>query len=87
MPRGRHEQQQNTERARAKAEASRKALQRDEYTCQFCGTRRNLEVHHLLYRSHGGKDDLDNLLTLCHRCHAAVHERTMRVARNGSLRV
>ena len=50
------------------------ALFRDKYTCQCCGAKHTrLEVHHIIYRSKGGKDDLDNLITLCEDCHKKVH--------------
>jgi len=48
-------------------------LARDGYSCQLCGTHRGLEVHHIHYRSRGGDDSECNLVTLCCRCHAAVH--------------
>src|SRR6266498_5143220 len=43
-------------------------LKRDNNTCQNCGKkkqRRFLEVHHIIPRSKGGKDDPTNLITLC----------------------
>ena len=50
-------------------------LHRDKYTCQICGKKHTkLEVHHILFRSNGGADDEDNLITLCKICHRAVHE-------------
>lgn len=50
------------------------ALSRDKYTCQCCGAKKTrLEVHHIIYRSNGGTDDLDNLITLCEKCHKKVH--------------
>jgi 5-methylcytosine-specific restriction endonuclease McrA len=48
-------------------------LERDDYRCRGCGTIRNLELHHLQYRSHGGKDAADNLVVLCRRCHNRMH--------------
>lgn len=49
-------------------------LNRDNYTCQLCGKKRTLlEVHHIIWRSRGGFDDEDNLITLCHDCHSKVH--------------
>ena len=42
---------------------------RDKYTCQDCGSTENLEVHHLLPISQGGKNTLNNLKTVCHDCH------------------
>lgn len=50
-------------------------LNRDNYTCQCCGKKHTLlEVHHIIWRSKGGSDDEDNLITLCHDCHSRVHE-------------
>ncbi|MDP9316397.1 MAG: group II intron reverse transcriptase/maturase [Chloroflexota bacterium] len=44
---------------------------RDGHQCADCGSRANLDVHHILPRRNGGKDTLDNLITLCERCHVA----------------
>jgi predicted HNH restriction endonuclease len=33
-----------------------------------------LHPHHVEYRSAGGEDELDNLVTLCAWCHAALHD-------------
>ncbi|MDG5848987.1 HNH endonuclease, partial [Lactobacillus delbrueckii] len=47
-------------------------LARDEYTCQLChkhGEGVKLVVHHIVYRSQGGTDRVDNLITLCTNCH------------------
>jgi hypothetical protein len=50
-------------------------LMRDHYTCQQCGKQKiRLEAHHLVERSHGGKETLANLLTLCEQCHHRLHE-------------
>ena len=44
---------------------------RSRWTCEACGARAGLEVHHIEKRSKGGSDyDLDRLVTLCHACHA-----------------
>jgi len=32
-----------------------------------------LEVHHQVFRSHGGEHSQENLITLCHPCHAKLH--------------
>jgi 5-methylcytosine-specific restriction endonuclease McrA len=48
-------------------------LRRDGRMCQCCGTRSNLEVHHKEFRSQGGDDSEENLITLCARCHSLVH--------------
>ena len=46
---------------------------RDSHTCQICGKSIKdnaiLCTHHIIYRSMGGTDRLNNLLTVCDRCH------------------
>lgn len=52
-------------------------LARDNYTCQCCKGKHKdskLEVHHIIFRSNGGSDDSNNLITLCHTCHKALHD-------------
>ena len=49
-------------------------LNRDKYTCQHCKTKQGtLEVHHIIFRSNGGSDEPDNLITLCRHCHKELH--------------
>ena len=53
-------------------------LHRDNYTCQCCGKKNcRLEVHHIKFRSNGGTDDEENLITLCKECHDKVHAGTV----------
>jgi hypothetical protein len=50
-------------------------LARDNYACQSCGGKTNLQVHHLTYSHH--KDEmnhLDDLVTLCKQCHKKEHQ-------------
>jgi hypothetical protein len=52
-------------------------LERDDYRCQVpgCTCRRNLQAHHIIFRSRGGTDDEWNLITLCSSHHLpGVHE-------------
>lgn len=60
----------------------REVLDRDNEQCQLCGTSgaNRLQLHHVIYRSHGGRHDEENLVTLCWRCHADVHEGRQGVA-------
>ena len=49
---------------------------RDNYTCQYCKNKRkdsNLDVHHIIFRSNGGSDEPENLITLCRTCHKDLH--------------
>ena len=52
-------------------------LCRDKHTCQLCKKSKGLlETHHVIWRSQGGGDSPENLLTLCAKCHAKVHDKT-----------
>lgn len=45
--------------------------------CQCCKGKHKdskLEIHHKVFRSQGGSDEADNLITLCHTCHKALHD-------------
>ena len=49
-------------------------LNRDKYTCQHCKTKQGiLEIHHIIFRSNGGSNEPDNLITLCRKCHRDLH--------------
>jgi len=48
-------------------------LRRDGWRCQNCGSMSNLEVHHKEFRSQGGHDSEENLITLCAECHEWLH--------------
>lgn len=52
-------------------------LTRDRHKCQSPGCQHTkfLEVHHLVPRARGGKNDPENLLTLCSACHSLKHEK------------
>ena len=44
---------------------------RDDFTCQVCKTKNapHLQLHHIQYKSKGGTDKIDNLITICSKCH------------------
>lgn len=51
-------------------------LRRDNFKCVECEKSCNsdeADIHHLLPRSAGGRDEPSNLITLCDGCHAAHH--------------
>ncbi len=51
-------------------------LNRDKYKCQCCKGKSKdtrLEVHHIVFRSQGGSDEAENLITLCSKCHKKLH--------------
>jgi hypothetical protein len=48
---------------------------RDGYRCRVCNRDRPLEAHHRTYKNLGcEKEHLDDITTLCHRCHTLFHE-------------
>jgi HNH endonuclease len=51
-------------------------LARDGWRCTNCGALSNLQAHHKVFRSHGRRDTLESLTTLCNRCHDQLHSRT-----------
>ncbi|MDJ0974132.1 MAG: AAA family ATPase [Planctomycetota bacterium] len=51
----------------------RQVIARDKGRCRCCGSKRRLMVHHIQYRSKGGRTRACNLITLCMGCHALVH--------------
>ena len=61
-------------------------LNRDNYTCQCCKGKHKdskLEVHHIVFRSQGGSDEENNLITLCHTCHKNLHSGKISPELNG----
>lgn len=73
-------------------ETRRIILQRDNYTCQRCGVTHRppkhgkLHVHHIMPLGWGGGNAHSNLQTLCHPCHARVHELLNATRSNSRLR-
>jgi len=45
-------------------------FKRDSFECQYCGTRRDLTIDHVVPRAKGGLDSWLNLVTACKRCNA-----------------
>lgn len=56
----------------------RKVFERDNYTCKKCSLQdremRQIEGHHVVPLWKGGKNDIDNMITLCSDCHRFVPE-------------
>lgn len=58
-------------------------LERDHYTCRFCGRRApetELEVDHIHPRSKGGSDTPANLVTACRDCNRGKGDRLVNLA-------
>lgn len=50
---------------------------RDNYTCQCCGKSKGkiLQTHHIIYRSNGGTNRVNNLITVCTDCHTSANHK------------
>jgi 5-methylcytosine-specific restriction endonuclease McrA len=46
----------------------RAVFARDEWTCQYCGSRSNLTVDHVVPRSKGGSSNWENIVASCAPC-------------------
>ena len=53
--------------------------ERDGWKCRHCSCRMNLDPHHVVFRSQGGENSANNLLTLCRRCHDDIHGGRLRL--------
>lgn len=51
-------------------------FERDNFTCQKCGSRKFLEVDHIIPRSKKGEDNLSNYQTLCKECNRKKYNKT-----------
>jgi 5-methylcytosine-specific restriction endonuclease McrA len=51
-------------------------LARDNYTCQYCGSRSNLTIDHVVPRWAGGPHTWDNLVACCRRCNLKKGDKT-----------
>lgn len=60
---------------------TRQVLCRDGLRCAnpACGRRRNLQAHHIVHRSRGGRTTLRNEVAVCDVCHALLHEGLLEV--------
>lgn len=52
---------------------------RDQRLCRLCGLYcgQSIHLHHVVYRSQGGPTSVENLLSVCQRCHTGIHARTL----------
>ena len=54
-------------------EMRREVYRRDGWRCALCDNSQGLQIHHVVPRGRGGVNHPMNLITLCWRCHSAVH--------------
>ena len=49
---------------------------RDNHTCCYCGSTKNLTIDHILPTSRGGKNTWENLVASCMKCNSHKGDRT-----------
>ena len=63
------------------AKLRRAVRERDRHRCRFPGCEsRRVDIHHIVFWSNGGKTKLRNLISLCKRHHALVHDKGLTIA-------
>jgi len=55
-------------------------FKRDNFECQYCGTKRDLTIDHVVPRAKGGADTWTNLVTACKKCNAKKGNHTLEAA-------
>ncbi|WP_419842327.1 HNH endonuclease [Candidatus Poriferisodalis sp.] len=73
-------------RRRSATELQRSALAVRDQGCVGCGAAPELcRAHHIVEWRHGGKTDLDNLVSVCHHCHHhSIHQDGFTVERDSA---
>lgn len=72
---------QVVKRRRIKSNLSRKnILYRDSYTCQYCSSRDNLTIDHVIPAARGGEWSWQNLVTACAKCNSKKGQKTLEEA-------
>ena len=46
--------------------------EQDFIPCEVCGSQA-VDLHHVIYKSQGGSDEVNNIIALCRRDHESAH--------------
>ena len=52
-----------------------KKIVKENDKCELCGSKRNLEAHHIIPIALGGEDIDENILCVCEKCHTLLTPR------------
>ena len=52
-------------------------LMRDQSSCQYCGSKSNLTIDHIIPKQKGGKDSWENLIIACSPCNSRKGNRSL----------
>ena len=56
------------------AKLAKQVIERSGGVCENCNSNQGpLDIHHILFKSHGGRDEIENLILLCRECHERAH--------------
>lgn len=51
---------------------------RDDHECQYCGSKKDLTLDHVIPRSKGGQDTWENLVTCCVTCNLKKADKSLK---------
>jgi 5-methylcytosine-specific restriction endonuclease McrA len=54
----------------------REILRRDQYQCQYCGSKKHLTIDHIIPRCKGGKHSWENVVIACSACNSRKGDKT-----------
>lgn len=58
----------------------RTMFKRDEHKCQYCSSREDLTIDHIIPRAQGGKTTWENCVAACYKCNAKKADKTPKQA-------
>ncbi len=61
--------------------SKKNVMVRDDFTCVYCGTKKNLNIDHVIPQSKGGRNTFENTVTACVSCNSRKGNRTLREAK------
>jgi len=70
-------------KGRAYKKLQQSVVLRDNFSCQVCKRYTLAPPHHIVFKSRGGHDSMENLITLCgpmeNDCHRKVHDHKIKL--------
>ena len=60
---------------------------RDHSSCQYCGSKSNLTIDHIIPKQKGGQDSWENLIIACSPCNSRKGNKTLHDAKMKLMKV
>ena len=75
VPKVKYKRTKPTQKQRGKfsEEAIRKIKERSNGACEWCGHNKPTDIHHIRYKSQGGRGAHTNGIYICRACHGLAH--------------